>query len=249
MRGVLLYVKIIFNSIRNLFFLNAKLLDDDESIEKLLKTRKGIVRYGDGELGYMLGRDVWFQKQNKELKNKLFDIFNNYSNESKYFIATPNRILKENNRIYGIRNKFLFFSNLKNDNIYLSSFCFRHASVSTKNLKEYGEKVYHLLKNKNIIIVGDKDNVDVKIPIKEFIETPSKEAFEKYDDVLYRILQSVKLYENPLVLVGCGIVATVLAAELNNNGILAYDIGTLFDPDMLDKSKNEIVWFEEVDTI
>lgn len=66
------------------------------------------------------------------------------------------------------------------------------------------------------------------IDMKCYIRTPTQNAYDEYERLLKEIRKNITNFNNPIVVLSCGITATALAAEVNEWGITAYDVGLCF---------------------
>ena len=72
-------------------FINGlKILSPEETLEEIIKNNKSISRFGDGELGFIFGNELFFQKFNKNLSKRLYNILK--SNEEGLLIGLPNAL-------------------------------------------------------------------------------------------------------------------------------------------------------------
>ena len=234
--------KVWLNILLNLFlnfpsileYKKCSFLSDRQTLLYLLETRKGIVRFGDGEIGYISRYSYNHQKQVLALRNKLKEILSNYNEKSPYIIGLPVEILfgKFIERKLPKRGwqsaRYSLYPYINKNNCYGSAFCFRILTVVDENKKEYAKLILQLFQGKDIVYVGGIEPYPNLIEIKEFIQTPPQNAFDEYDNLLRLIEKKAKLLKNPVVVLSCGITATALSAEVNNLGIPAYDVGLCF---------------------
>jgi len=211
-----------------------RFFSDRETLIFLKEHPVGITRFGDGELGYLSGYSFPHQKQDPVLRKKLLEILKTYNDNSHFLIALPYDILFKR---YQERNaektgwnasRFSLLPYIKNRSVYGSAFCFRIRNVIDQDKKEYIDILFSLLSNKDVIFVGGGEPHPGLISFERFIKTPPTDAFDEYFDLLKNIKNSVREVKNPCVVLSCGITATALSAELNNMGILSYDVGLCF---------------------
>ena len=60
--------------------------------EELLRSRKSLVRFGDGEALLLLGKPTWFQLPDVSLRSGLFEAFFDYGPDTDYLLAVPGPI-------------------------------------------------------------------------------------------------------------------------------------------------------------
>ena len=217
-----------------------EILSDQDTINEI-KKGKSIARFGDGEFRWILEKDdtPTFQKNSKELSIRLQDVFKcknrnlliciprnlkdytNFKATSKWFWRKfVNEYWKEispiidNNRIYGNTNISRFYMDYKNTTIALNKL---------NNLKSIWE-------GRNLLIVEGKDTklgvkndlLDNANSVKRII-CPSKNSFERYDEILEKIKEYYK--KDDLILIALGPTATILASDLSKMNYQAIDIG------------------------
>ena len=60
----------------NTLFESIKIKSRDETLNEIIKNKKSIARFGDGEFSIIFGRNISFQKYNETLKDKLIKVLN-----------------------------------------------------------------------------------------------------------------------------------------------------------------------------
>lgn len=212
-----------------------------ETIDKIIRGKVSICRFGDGELLYVSERrSLPFQKQNDRLRD--------------YFI----KILKSNQNtiLIGLPVGFYSLENLKNDARitwraiiswtypgvykYLNhSKQYYNASMTrlymdykdTSHSNEWFNKVRSIWRGKNIILIeGEKSRLGVGNNLFDNAQSvkrilgPAHDAFEQFDNLLALACSKDKSH---LVLVAMGPTAKPLVYELALQGFQAIDIGNL----------------------
>jgi hypothetical protein len=209
-------------------------LSDRQTLLYLKDHQIGITRFGDGEAGYLSGYSFSHQKQNPDLRIKLVEILKTYDHKSPFLIGFPydiffNRYVERNtSKNYWNSAKYSLLPYVKKEYAYGSAFCFRLPIVIDDDKKEYAQFFISLFLNKDIIFVGRAEPYPGLISPKCMIKTPPTDAYDEYDQLKETITKRTKEFENPCVLLSCGITATALSADLNRLGILAYDVGLCF---------------------
>tara|TARA_B100000989_G_scaffold299063_1_gene292768 strand:+ start:13726 stop:14520 length:795 start_codon:yes stop_codon:yes gene_type:complete len=218
------------------------ILTDRETIMYLKKNPKvGIIRYGNSELGLMVGSSPKTQNYNKNLRDKLINICRNYNSLTmkKYLLALPLERLS-----YGISKRDLpdwypgkagrlamrFLVNKKQ--IYASPFCFRIINVDDNDLENYIMIVKSLFIGRKILYVGPLEGKNSDIPDfiipSEILKIPPQNAFEKFDSILAKIRIICKNLDDPLVVIVGGTMASAISHELNMSDITCYDFGQYY---------------------
>ena len=230
---------ILWASSENKFFNSKKLIKDNalsdrETILHLKNNpRTGIIRFGNSELGLIVGNSAKTQEYNHKLKNILVDICFNYNsiNNKKYLITLPLDTSKRKGvpswypgRAAKWAMKFLVKKNQK-----YGTHCFRITEVIDDDMDSYIGLIKNLFLNRDIVYVGPLDGKNPDIPKfitpKEVLKIPEKNAFEQTENIITQIKNICKNYKDPLVGVVGGITACAISYELNMSNITCYDFG------------------------
>ena len=216
-----------------------KILNIEESIQKV-QEYKTIARVGIGELDLINGKDLQFQKYNKELAERLKKILE--TKQEFCLIGIPDAINTFEN-LTDDSEKF-WINNMKDTRETWIKYVNKDMEYCTTNLTRsyikykdksnagrYFKMLRNIWKNCNIIIcegeqtrmgVGN-DLFDNAKSIRRLI-CPSEDAFDKYDEILAKLKQESK---KNIILLALGPTATVLAYDLAKEGYKALDIGYL----------------------
>lgn len=215
-----------------------KILNIENSINKIITERKSIARFGDGELDIILGKDLDFQPYNKELSQRLEEILR--SKQDFCLIGIPDVInefynLTEESEIFWIKNmdktRKIWLKYINEDMEYATSnltrLYIRYKDKS--NTGKYFSMLKQIWENRNVIIcegkqtrVGVGNDLLSKCKSVKRIICPSEDAFSKYDAIFERLKKESK--EN-LIILALGPTATVLAYDLAKEGYQALDMG------------------------
>lgn len=210
----------------------------DETIETLVKGNCSIARYGDGEIKLVAGRDISFQDATPLAVDKLREVLSSnvdgllvgiadiFGDRSRYNESTNNYWKKHLNQFRRVWYKYL----IKGKKYYNASITRQYITL---NDRSQGVEIYDKMKkiwlDKDIVFIeGEKsrmgvgnDLFDGARSIKRIIG-PSKQAFSKYNEILY---EACKQDKNILFLIALGPAATGLAYDLHLKGYRAIDIG------------------------
>lgn len=228
---------IVYESMNNT---KITVLNLEESLNKLISTKKSIARFGDGELDLILGRPLKFQKLDETLSKRLQEILR--SKQEKCLIGIPDVLTTFDNlteesenwwikNMYRTREKWLEYINTEEE--YCTAEITR-LYIRYKDKTESG-KYFDLLKsiweNKDIVICeGEKTRFGIgndllsKCKSIQRIICPAENAFDKYDEILE---EAKKQNKDKLFIIALGPTATVLAYDLAQYGYQAIDIGHL----------------------
>lgn len=217
-----------------------KVIDDISTSDMISHGKNSVCRFGDGEIDLIYGKDLKFQKYNKEISTRLKEIL--YSNDDNIMICIPNvfsykglkPLTKESRSfwIYHVLDRYEMWEKyLNKKKIYYD------ASVSRPYIrnrdKRKAEIIFSNLKrlwdNNDILIVeGKKSRLGVGNDLFDNVRSiqrilcPAKNAYQVYDEIL---AQTNKYSEGKLIIIALGPTATVLAYDLAKYGKLAVDLG------------------------
>ncbi len=237
MRNSLKLKIIIFNLLSFYGVKNFSYLNDSETIEYLLKNKKSLIRWGDGESSCLLLKDIYFQKTSTELSSDLKSILVEYSAEnSKYLLAGPNKylsadiltLLYENKLLTWIKSRYVFMKYIKRSNVLGDAFVFRPLSQLSNEIVE------KLWINHNIILVHPEVRVfeDFKRKYSSnkvmFIQIKSENAYSEINDISKNIFNSGFSKSNTRILISGGPAAKVIIKLGSDKGYIAYDMGQYF---------------------
>lgn len=214
-----------------------KILSQKEGIEYLIKERKALIRWGDGETTIFAGGSINFQKNYYSLMFSFWDIVKNYSHNSLYILAIPKNIIESDNKEIEKKDLWLLTKLIINsffnaNGLYLDSMMFREdSSLENKDI----EKLW--IDYKNIIFLhnnykyyNDFKNKyhDKKI---DFISVPSANSFEQNKKIINSINYIV--HENngtTCILLSSGPSSKyIIKRIMNNSSIFCLDMGHYFD--------------------
>ena len=215
----------------------------DESLKILSDNPKSYIRFGDGEVDIMCGRDSLFQPYNRELDLKLRNILLNFNPDKCYvginraYFQSPRFFSCHNRKFYRLEGGRLrrFFAGLCDSNkTYLDASCFGAYYRFDEDFDFDGHynKIENLFRNKKIVVVcGDgvfkkiKYNIFDKCLDVKYIYGPSRDAFSEYKNIYNSIVKEVD--RTYLVCIILGMTAKVLAHELTQDGYMVWDVGHL----------------------
>lgn len=198
-------------------------------------------RFGDGEFNLIFGKSIEFQKYSEVLSAKLLDILK--TDDRNFYVGIPKFYFHPDNRLRSPQRSFVRgwvrenrdqILGLLNTNLIYYDTCStqQYAMIEDKNLGTYFKIMKKIWGGKKVLVVcGENsfknvmpDLIDNSLEIS-YIKGPSKDAFERYDELLYQVLQYSK---DTVVLISLGPTATVMAYDLHKFGYQAIDIGHAF---------------------
>ena len=188
----------------------------------------------------IFGRKIGFQKRNKELSKRLYDVLQ--TNEKDLLIGMPDPLNIENivkftdtTKKYWTKwiknNIFKLILILNEKKTYYSSFITRFYILYKDKSKifKYIEKLKKIWNKKDIVIIeghqsrlGFNNSLFDNVKSIKRILCPSKNAFNIYNKILNVAL---KIEKNKLILLALGPTATVLAYDLYKAGFQVIDVG------------------------
>ncbi len=218
----------------------------DETMDKILDG-KSIARFGDGELQAITNNiDNSFQTSNQELSDAIKVVLNSKNKDLLIAIAPPFSWtlvnLNNESRNYWepilIKN-WAIWEKYLGQKYYYNAFITRpYFDYTTKFRKTESKKIFKKFKqlwnNKNILIIEGEysrfgvndDLLNSSKSVKRIIG-PSKNAFEKIDEIEKQTRQYVNQHSVDLILLSLGQTATILTYRLLDLNIQLIDIGHL----------------------
>lgn len=214
-----------------------------ETLETIIKDRKSIARFGDGEFSLVFGENLSFQKYSPKMAEKYKEmLLANPAATELCAIAIPyvycsfkgytinsieywGRYFEKNRRkVYGLLNPTYKYFDAQVTRIYIN----RH---NKKESVEYFELWKELWRDKEVLLVegeqsrfGVGNDLFAGVKSLERILCPASDAFDFYDEILETIIKNGK---DKLVLLVLGPTATILAYDLAQLGYWAVDTGNL----------------------
>lgn len=222
------------------------ILTSEETIEHILKRNCSVARFGEGEFELILhsDMDLGFQKRNPALAEKLKETLSNQNPQLQ--LCIPYALNDIGGRTEHSRKFWFHWGNHLGQHHRIVSlirefhpegYCFGDTQITRPYIayatRDHGVRIFPMLKQlwegRDILFVeGEKTRLGVgndpfenAHSIKRVL-CPATNAFDRYDE----ILQTVKsVWNGELILLALGPTATVLAADLADNGMQALDLG------------------------
>ena len=211
-----------------------------ETVETLMNSLKSLVRFGDGEIKLIAGREIPFQEPDEALIRRLQEILQ--TPQENLLVALPDVFEDLSAFVPGSRDfwmeHMLFHRKdyerfCRQDRIYENAF-FSRPYIMYRDKSGCGalfERMKKIWEGREIVFVEGEishNGVDVDLFDKaksiERILCPSSQAWAEYD----RILEECrKLSKEKLVLVSLGAAGKVLVWDLCRLGYRVVDIGSL----------------------
>lgn len=229
------------------------ILDEKETIDYLLRTKKSLIRLGDGELLIIRGSSIHYQKYEKQLATTLQNIIEKYNKDSNYLLALPKQALDHN------ITKYIFHGQFKK--IYLVFFTFRYVynKYLDNNLNIYGDSFVFCKKNefyysilwrekKNVVFIHNSSkyfdifkNMYGSNKNCYFVEISSHNCYSKINDIekqIIDILEKLNL-SNTIVLISAGPTAKELIIRINNHYLVqCIDTGHCWDTPLINRMED-----------
>lgn len=224
-----------FNTLRQV-----KILSDEAAIKKIVQNQSSVSRFGDGE--FAIAHNLlsnFYQKNDSQLATKLRMVFKNPGDN--VLIGVPMAI-KSMDGLKLYARAFWYAHIFENRQAWGQCLDYTRQYINTNITRPYMDyrrrdfaKYFHNLQkiwnNREVCIIeGEKTRFGVGNDFLanahrvERIIAPSKNAFDKYDDILNTVLAKIS-NKDELILVALGPTATVLVNDLSAKGYQAVDIG------------------------
>jgi glycosyltransferase family protein len=209
-------------------------------VDKILSDKCSMVRFGDGEMGIILGGSIGFQIYDEELAEKLCKILG--GNEKNLLVCIPDifegleEYKNKSGKAFWMRN--LISTRKEWERIcvnknYYNAFISRpyNMFLDVNKAKYLFGKIKTIWDNADVILVEGKysrlgcgNNLFDNTKSLSRILCPSKNAYNKYE----KILETVKVQDkSKLILIALGPAAKPIAFDLYKTGYRVLDIGHL----------------------
>lgn len=212
---------------------------DDHTLSLLTSKKKlSIVRYGNSELSFLLGRSIKHQDFDWSLWWALAKILLlPPPSSNRLLICLPLRFTRHRYKhIWSTRSRvwrwsviLAIYAYASSRYVYGSAHLFRLTDVATPNLNSYSKMIETYLSHQNIIFVGPSSGRNAQIPlslkITHRINIPEKNAFSQIKTIKGEIYSALHPNPDATILIVAGLTATVLASELSSEGFHAIDFG------------------------
>ena len=210
----------------------------EETIQKIVKERCSVSRFGDGEILLTNNKAIGFQKADSKLGERLKEVLQ--SNADGHIVClsdTFTDIYRYNRKARRFwRTHFFIYGHIW-DNLLIPNKQYYNTFV-TRPYMDFAQKTqcgkwFHdmqaIWQDRNIIFIeGEKSRLGVgndlfhnAKSIKRILCPPTS-AFDKYDSI---VNEAIKQNKDVLFLIALGPTATVLAYDLHKKGYQAIDIG------------------------
>ena len=214
--------------------------DVDETLEELIHTKKSLVRFGDGEIVMIRGKNLQLQDASPKLieglkrilsyqyDNLIVSVPGIFDGVEKY--GKSGRKFWKDHLLF-CRKIYLLYCNLEKTYANASVTRCYYSFHDKSRCREWFEKFKEIWDNKEIVIVegtrthnGIGNDLFDKAASIERVICPPQNAFSVYDAILKECQQFSK---NKLFLVSLGVTAKFLTEDLFLLGYRVIDIGNL----------------------
>ena len=212
----------------------------DETIDELLTTQKSMVRFGDGEIVMIKGRDLVLQKAAPEIAEGLKQILAYPYDDLMVTIPGVFDTLSDHNKasrqfwrdhLLMCRGTYEKYCNP--NRVYYNTFISRcyYFTQDKERCAGWFDKIRDIWKEKDIVVVegtrshnGVGNNLFERAASVERIICPPKDAYGSLD----RILEACETYgKDRMFLLSVGVAAKFIAIDLFRKGYRVLDIGNL----------------------
>ena len=220
----------IKDDLENIFI--PKILSNEETIDYIIDNNVSVSRFGDGEFLLINNGSIGFQKADKKLSERLKEVL--LSNDDNISIALSGGMCHStrNSTEWGKRFARTFWGKnidwimklINKNKTYLNT----GFTILPDSMDKYNH-IRQIWDNKHITVIsGDRVFKKIKFNVFdnaksiEYIDAPTTNVFEKYDEILAR---ATKIPKDRLIGIILGPTATVLAYDLAKLGYQALDLG------------------------
>ncbi len=221
----------------------------EDTIDEILKRKRSVIRFGDGEMRIICGENIGFQKSSKELSCYLKNILSDKSDN--FLICIPGMKAGNTDKLTTKAKKWWDdYRNLEfyKWQVYLSSdvtygealISRFYVGIENKNLSSIIiNKIKKIWENKKLLIVegeftrnGVGNDLFAAAKSVSRVICPAENAYDKHKEIVEYVASIADSYDE--ILVTLGPTAKVVVYELARLNIRAIDLGHL---------DNEYEWF------
>ena len=221
---------------------NLRVLEDEVLIDYLVKHKKSLIRWGDGESAVLYGNDLMFQDFDPMLKKEMLFILTDHKNNPSFILGINHQFIcfslkdykkqsKKRQKMWRVTRYVMHkFCSLKS--VYGDTLLFRpYSNVENKDFEK-------LWGGKHVVLISSESDHADKILNRTHaksvhqIKIPSKNSYNIIDNVMDRTLKLINelSYDrNEIrVLISGGPAGKVLAHRLILMDCIVYDVGHYF---------------------
>lgn len=217
-----------------------KVFTREESLRILQSEPKSFARFGDGEIAIMQGKNIPFQDYDSILAEKMFNVLKTKRedlyvgiNDNYFHAISPDapKLERVFLRIAAPELRKFFMKEINPEIHYLNACCLTgyfyynedvYAEMINLKRKLFEGRRIAIVTSKSVAEKFEHDIFELAVS-KQYIEAPSKNAFQEYDSILDDINHNVS--KDTLVCLILGPTATVMVADLTDMGYMAWDVG------------------------
>lgn len=208
----------------------------DQDLQTAVASGKSLIRFGDGEVMLMTGRDIHYQVTSPELKDRLRTIIASYQPDCPYLLGVPmyaltdtEAELSQKKRLRVWRLFRVFFARHFPENMeYYCAIYFYYKDNFEKNIAP-------LLKNRNVICVAREPVLSPMLRSYfrdrcsqvHFVVSAPTNAFGEIERLRTEVDLALQKYpkDSCTLILAAGPASKVLAYEYALRGVQALDIG------------------------
>ena len=226
----------------DILYKDLKIVSTQDTLDEIIKNKRSLSRFSDGEFFLTKGSSIRYQKYNLEVANRLKEVVSNKNENENLLIGIDFPYKKEELDLYiefehqywiGFfkKHRFRLFKILNFKKKYYTSDIsrFYHKYKDKSHVPKHVAKLRKIWESRDVLIVegiksrigAGNDLLNNTKSIKRII-CPAKNAFEVYNKIVDAVS---KISKDHLVLIALGPTATLLAYDLANLGYQAVDIG------------------------
>lgn len=200
-----------------------------------IKDGKSFIRFGDGEVMILTGRDVYFQPTSPSLAKTFSEIINNYRTESEYIIGAPtNKIPQLESSLTPVERRVwrlyrTVFSLRFPLNVKYAPLTFFYVGGRFKELIEPIIRRRHVICVSNAKVLDEAFRYYATKTFNQvtFIETPAQDSFTMQTKIMSALDESLAKKTNlsPIILFAAGPASKAWSYHYTKQGIQCLDIG------------------------
>ncbi len=206
-----------------------KVINGDDTVKYIVTHKCSVARFGDGEFLWIFQERAEGDSENDNLILCIPDVFKTLRGTKKTArVYWKTFLAKRGYRVLNLLSNSKKYFDTQFTRPYIDY------NYNSRNFENKFESLKKIWFNRNVLIVeGEKTRFGVASDLLDGTKSvrriicPSKNAFERYTQILNNVRSQATLINDALVLVSLGPTATVLAFDLSEMGIQTVDIGHL----------------------
>lgn len=231
-------IKIYYYFLKSYNMPKSNILDAKDTVDYIIKNKKSVIRFGDGEFNFFRHYGISYQEYNTNIEKMLKEILDKYEENSNYLLCIPKYFFECNGKELGKHNKqnilywafsrYFFKNKVSKNKLYGDAFLFG------KQNKDIYSKIFTDLNIDKVIFVHNNEKYAIQFQNQynintEYINVPERNSYNNLDEITKNIIEKINNKDKELILISAGPTAKIIVYKLAKRGIFAIDTGHCWD--------------------